>query len=121
MVFTCKCRDIIATANDNFIGIDMDNNQRCQCKKQQREGTCNNFIVVTHSIAIKSLDTTPNHVNTLPGATVSETPRNRVECTYQTSDLPPPVGCKKSNYDDLYREALKFIRASRVSPSIWAG
>ena len=66
MVFTSKCRDTIATAHDNFIVIAMDNNQRGQRKKQQREGTSNNFIVVTHSMAIKPLYTTPNHVNTLP-------------------------------------------------------
>ena len=66
MVFTCKCRDTIAKAHDKFIVIAMDNNQRGQRKKQQREGTSNNFIVVTHSMAIKPLDTTPNHENTLP-------------------------------------------------------
>ena len=42
-------------ADTNFVIIAMDNNQRGQRKKQQREGASNMFIVVTHSMGIKPL------------------------------------------------------------------
>ena len=41
--------------DDNFIIITMDNNKRGQQKRQEREGTSSLFIVVTYSMAIKSL------------------------------------------------------------------
>ena len=55
MIYTDRCRKTISIDNDSFIIIAMDNNQRGQRKKQQQEGTSNNFIVVTHSMAIKPL------------------------------------------------------------------
>ena len=53
--YTERCRDTIAMADNNFIIIAMDNNQRGQRKKQQRDGSSNTFMVVTHSMGIKPL------------------------------------------------------------------
>ena len=81
---------MIAVSDDNFIIIAMDNNQRGQRKKQQREGTSNNFIVVTHSMAIKPLIVTSR--KKITGTIVKLIPRNIVEYTSLTSNFPPPVG-----------------------------
>ena len=66
MVYTDRCRSTIAGSDDNFIIIAMDNNQRGQRKKQQREGTSNMFIVVTHSMPIKLLSVTWRSSNVIP-------------------------------------------------------
>ena len=66
MIFTRNCRDTIVTSHDKFFIIAMENNQQDQHTKQQREGTSNNFIGFTHSMATKPLDTTPIHDGTIP-------------------------------------------------------
>ena len=66
MRYTNRCRSTISSAHDSFIIIAMENNQRGQRKKQQREGTSNNFIVVTHSMAIKPLIVTQKNNVVLP-------------------------------------------------------
>ena len=70
MRFTDKFRDTIAMSNDSFIIIAMDKNQRVQRKKQQRESTSNNFILVTHSMAIKPLDINPRFNYVVPVITI---------------------------------------------------
>ena len=67
MRYTNRCMTTITTADNNYIIIAIENNQRCQRRKQQREGTSNMFIVVTHSMAIKPLTNTCRCYNVAPG------------------------------------------------------
>ena len=52
MVYIDTCRDTISFADEIFIFVAVDNNQREQRKKEQRQGTRNKYIVVTRSMAI---------------------------------------------------------------------
>ena len=58
MRYTDKCWNTIAMPDNRFIIIDKDNNQQGQ-RKNQWKGTSNQFMVVTHSIAIKPLKFPP--------------------------------------------------------------
>ena len=58
MVYTDQCRNTIRTSHEDFIVIAMDNNQRGQRRKQQRHGISNQYIVVTHSMALQPQTTT---------------------------------------------------------------
>ena len=70
MRYIDRCRITILMARDSFIIIAMDKNQRVQRKKQQRESTSNNFILVTHSMAIKPLDINPRFNYVVPVITI---------------------------------------------------
>ena len=57
-MYTNQCRDTVRTSHDDFIVISIDNNQRGQRQKQQRQGISNQYMVVTHSMALQPTTTT---------------------------------------------------------------
>ena len=70
-VYTDKCRQSITEGHNDFIVMAMNNNQRGHRRKQQRHGTSNTFIVVTHSMAIKP--SISNAKETLVALSISRT------------------------------------------------
>ena len=89
VTYTDKYRKIIADADDTFIIMDMDNNQRGQRKNQQREGKIDNCIVVTHSLAINSTMTIS--IDTLSDVAFM----NRSDITYLIQVIVSPWGMKE--------------------------
>ena len=97
--FTSKCRESISSLEEDFILMTMDNNQRGEKRKQQREGCSNTYIVVTQSIAIKPTVTLTENMFYGP------LPKTRTAITYTDQAIP-------SSFNMPFFENVNHVLAS---------